>query len=178
MAASDRTQTRWIAAIVFAALALGTAGAFAVAQRLKGEPLILDKVVFKPAIFTPNADCRRDRGRVRFRLTRSDRARIEIVDLEDRPVRRIEEVLEVVDQNRRRVRPVSGRRPLASYRFFVLRWDGRTDRGFLAPPGPYKLRVTLLGQDRELIPPGRFRLHEAPRRPRRGCARSDRAAAG
>lgn len=177
MAASDRSQTRRIAAVVFAALTLGTAGAFVVAQRLKGEPLILDKVVFRPAVFTPNADCRRDHGRVRFRLTRSDRARIEVVDLDDRPVRQIEEVREVLGPNRRRLRPVAGR-PLASYRFFVLRWDGKSDRGFLAPPGPYKLRVTLLGQDRELIPPGRFRLHEAPRRPRRGCARSESAAPG
>ena len=35
--------------------------------------------------FTPNGDCRRDRGRIRFRMTRSDRAKIEIVDLDDRP---------------------------------------------------------------------------------------------
>jgi hypothetical protein len=169
VAASARSQTRWIAAILFVALAAGTVAAFVVAQRLKGEPLILDKVVFRPAVLTPNADCRRDRARARFRLTRSDRAKIEIVDLEDRTVRGIDEVLEVFDNGVRRPRRLAEDGPLESYRFFVLRWDGRTDRGFLAPPGPYKVRVTLLEQDRELVPPGRFRLHEAPRRPRRGC---------
>jgi hypothetical protein len=170
VAASARSQTRWIALILFVALAAGTVAAFAVAQRLKGEPLILDKVVFRPAVLTPNGDCRRDRARARFRLTRSDRAKVEIVDLEDRTVRGIDEVLEVFDGGRRLPRRLSDGRPLESYRFYVVRWDGRTDRGFLAAPGPYKLRVTLLGQDRELVPPGRFRLHEVPRRPRGGCA--------
>ncbi len=170
MAAPARSQTRWIAVILFVALAAGTVAAFAVAQRFKGEPLILDKVVFRPAVLTPNADCRRDRARARFRLTRSDRAKVEIVDLEDRTVRGIDEVLEVFDDGRRLPRRLRDGRPLESYRFYVVRWDGRTDGGFLAAPGPYKLRVTLLGQDRELVPPGRFRLHEAPRRPRGPCA--------
>ena len=141
---------------MFALLVAATAVAFGWAQYLKTEPLVLDKVVFRPDTFTPNADCRRDRGRVRFRLTRSDRATVEIVDEEDR-----------------RIRVLFRDRPIRRFKFVVLRWDGRDGAGEVAPPGPYKLRVTLLGQDRTLIPPGRFRLHEAKRRPRRGCAEPD-----
>ena len=45
------------------------------------------------------------------------------------------------------------------------------------PPGRYKLRVKLLGQDRTLVPPGAMRLHRAPRSPRRsGCRPAERGA--
>jgi hypothetical protein len=157
---SRLADSRALAPVVFALLVLGTLVAFGWAQYLKTEPLVLDKVVFRPDAFTPNADCRRDRGRVRFRLTRSDRATVEIVDLENR-----------------RVRVLVRDRPIQSFRFVVLRWDGKGDGGRVQPPGPYKLRVTLLEQDRTLIPPGRFRLHDAPRRPRRSCAGSQRRGA-
>jgi hypothetical protein len=146
-------EPRTLAPAVFALLVVATVAAFGWAQYLKTEPLVLDKVVFRPDTLTPNADCRRDRARVRFRLTRSDRATVEIVDGDDR-----------------RVRVLFRNRPIREFRFVVLRWDGKSDAGRVVPPGPYKLRVTLLEQERTLIPPGRFRLHEAPRRPRRGCA--------
>jgi hypothetical protein len=139
--------------VIFALLALGAMAAFALAQHLKGRPLVLDKVVFRPAAFTPNGDCRRDRGRVRFRLTRPDVADIEVVDLDER-----------------RVKLISARRRIPSYEFVVVRWNGRNDAGRVMPTGPYKLRVTLHEQDRSLVPPGRFRLHDAPRRPRGRCA--------
>jgi hypothetical protein len=168
-ARDERSTVRLIAPAAFVALVIGTIGAFAYAQQLKNEPLVLDKVVFRPATFTPNADCRRDRARVRFRLTRSDRARIEIADRDEQVVKTIVSIDKIIDRQPLRTREISLEQPLDSYQFMAVRWDGRTDRGFLAPPGPYKLRVTLLGQDRELVPPGRFRLHEAPRRPRRGC---------
>ncbi|HYJ22510.1 MAG TPA: hypothetical protein VEW07_10860, partial [Solirubrobacterales bacterium] len=40
-------------------------------------------------------------------------------------------------------------------------WDGRQRGGGIAPPGRYKLRVKLLGQDRNLVPPGVIRLHRS-----------------
>jgi hypothetical protein len=149
-------EPRTLAPAVFALLVAATVAAFGWAQYLKTEPLVLDKVVFRPDTLTPNGDCRRDRARVRFRLTRSDRATVEVVDLEDR-----------------RVRLLFRDRPIRKFRFVVLRWNGKDDFGAVMPPGPYKLRVSLLGQDRTLIPPGRFRLHEAPRRPRRACSQPD-----
>ncbi len=43
---------------------------------------------------------------------------------------------------------------LERYHFFTFYWDGRTRAGGVAPPGRYKLRVKLLGQERTLVPPG------------------------
>lgn len=67
------------AAIVFALLVLATLAAFAYAQRVKRDPLVLDRVSFVGAphvkgttrvhSFTPNDDCRHDLMRIRFRVT-------------------------------------------------------------------------------------------------------------
>jgi hypothetical protein len=148
---------RYIAPAVVGVLAIATIGAFAYAQRLKREPLILDKVTFGTrnthGAFTPNRDCVNDYGRIRFRITRSDQASVQIVDPDGRLVR-----------------VLARDRFLKRYRFFVFHWNGRTDEGTKAPPGRYKLRLVLLGEDRKLTPGGRLRLHLAPRRPQ-GCAR-------
>jgi hypothetical protein len=154
---------RYLAPAVIALLVLATIGAFAYAQRLKREPLILDRVSFGTrkthGAFTPNADCVNDNGRIRFRITRSDRADVEIVDPDGRLVR-----------------VLARDRFLKRYRFFVFHWDGRDDAGRPAPPGRYKLELVLLGQDRRLTPGGGLRLHRAPR-VRSGCARK-RASGG
>ena len=149
-------EPRVLAPVFFGLLVAATIAAFGWAQHLKTEPLVVDKVVFRPDSFTPNADCRRDRGRVRFRLTRSDRV-----------------TAEVLTQGDRRVRVLYRDRPTEEFRFVVIRWNGKDDAGEVVAPGPYKLRLTLLDQDRTVIPPGRFRVHEAERRPRRGCAGDD-----
>ena len=52
---------------------------------------------------------------------------------------------------------------LKRYHFFTFYWDGRSRETAARPPGRYKLRVKLLGQDRVLVPPGAIRLHRAPR---------------
>jgi hypothetical protein len=139
------------ASVVFAILVVATLAAFAWSQRLKREPLILDRVTFgKPAsrAFTPNGDCRFDRIRIRFRVTRSDRAHVQIV----KPGGKL-----IVTLDRDRY--------LKRYRFFTYYWDGRVRNDGKAPPGRYKLRVKMLGQERNLVPGGVMRLHEAPRRP-------------
>lgn len=142
-------------AFVFALLVLFTLAAFAWSQRQKREPLILDRVTFGvPAsrAFTPNGDCRFDRLRLRFRVTRSDRGTVQVIEPGGRVVATL-------------ARNVF----LKRYRYFTFYWGGRDRAGGIAPPGRYKLRVTLLGQDRTLVPPGFIRLHEAPRRPTPGC---------
>ncbi len=60
-------------------------------------------------------------------------------------------------------------RYLKRYRFFTFYWDGRMRGGGIAPPGRYKLRVKLLGQDRTLVPGGVMRLHHAPEKNGRRC---------
>jgi len=155
-----------VAAVVFALLVAATVAAFAWSQRLKRDPLVLDRVSFvavprlhphAPAVraFTPNRDCRYDRVRVRFRVTRSDRGDVQMV----KPGGGLVITL---------ARDVY----LKRYHFFTYYWDGRTSDDGIAPPGRYKLRVKLLGQDRTLVPGGVMRLHEAPRNPPRSCKRA------
>jgi hypothetical protein len=151
------------AAVVFALLVLATIAAFAWSQRLKRDPLVLDRVSFvavprlhpdKPPVraFTPNRDCRYDRIRIRFRVTQSDRAHVQVV----KPGGRL-----VITLGRDVY--------LKRYRFHTYYWDGRMRNDGKAPPGRYKLRVKLLGQNRTLVPGGVMRLHDARRDPRAGC---------
>jgi len=60
---------------------------------------------------------------------------------------------------------------LKRYRFHTFYWDGHLRDDGIAPPGRYKLRVKLLGEDRTLVPGGVMRLHRAPRNPRGECAK-------
>lgn len=153
------------AAVVFALLVLATVAAFAWSQRLKRDPLVLDKVSFvavprvhphAPAVhgFTPNGDCRFDRERIRFRVTVSDRGDVQIV----KPGGGL-------------VVTLARDAYLKRYHFFTFYWDGRTRNDATAPPGRYKLRVKLLSEERILVPGGAIRLHRAPRQPVRGCAK-------
>ncbi len=109
-------------AVVFALLVLATIAAFAVAQRLKRDPLVLDHVTFGvPAsrAFTPNRDCRFDSIRVRFRVTRSDRANVQVV----KPGGKLVVTL---------ARDVY----LKRYRFVTFYWDGRRREDGVAGPRP------------------------------------------
>ena len=148
------------AAVVFALLVLATVAAFAWSQRLKRDPLVLDRVSFRavpypkgtaPArAFTPNGDCRLDRMRIRFRTTVSDRGDVQVV----KPGGGLVVTL---------ARDVF----LKRYSFHTFYWDGRTRNDGIAPPGRYKLRVKLLEEGRTLVPGGAMKLH----RPTGGSAR-------
>lgn len=141
------------AAVVFALLVLATVAAFAYAQRLKRDPLVLDRVTFvaaprakgRPAVrsFTPNGDCRSDRIRIRFRTTISGQGTVQVI----KPGGRV-----VVTLARDTF--------LKRYTFHTYYWDGRQRGGGTARPGRYKLRVKFAG--RTLVTPGVIRLHPAP----------------
>jgi hypothetical protein len=145
------------AALVFALLVLATVAAFGWAQRLKRDPLVADRVSFvgfpvlDPAnpvhSFTPNGDCRYDRVRIKFRVTQSDHATVQVV----KPGGRV-------------VFTLARDEFLKRYHYFSFFWDGRQRGGGIAPPGRYKLRVKLLGQERSLVPPGVIKLHRVPQR--------------
>ena len=157
------------AALVFALLVLATVAAFGWAQRVKRDPLVLDHVTFvaTPVIhpahpvhsFTPNGDCRYDHMRIRFRVTQTDHATVQVV----KPGGRV-----VVTLARDRF--------LKRYHYFTFHWDGRQRSGATAPPGRYKLRVKLLGQERVLVPPGVLSLHPSPRQTAKACGPARRPA--
>jgi hypothetical protein len=147
-------------AVVFALLVLATVGAFAYAQRLKRDPLVLDRVSFVGAprgkkeaprqSFTPNGDCRHDLMRIRFRTTISDQGTVQVI----KPGGRVVFTL-VRDEFLKR------------YTFHTYYWDGRQRGGGTAHPGRYKLRVKL--GDRVLVTPGVIRLHRSPKHATSHC---------
>jgi hypothetical protein len=135
------------AAIVFALLVLATVGAFAYAQRVKRDPLVLDRVTFGRAdvnYFAPASGCEPTHMRIRFRMTQSDHATVQVI----RPRGRV-------------VKTLARDEFLKRYHFFTYFWNGRWPNGAFAPPGRYKLRVTLHDEDRTLIPPGYMKVRSA-----------------
>lgn len=152
------------AAVVFAILVLATVAAFGWAQRLKRDPLVLDKARFvavpvadpaKPRVhaFTPDGDCRFDRIRIRFRTTVSDDGTVQVI----KPGGRV-------------VITLARDEFLKRYTFHTFYWDGRQRGGGTAPAGRYKLRVKLLGEDRTLVPPGTIKLHRSTTGKASACA--------
>ncbi|HEX6456435.1 MAG TPA: hypothetical protein VF009_07950 [Solirubrobacterales bacterium] len=148
------------AAVVFALLVLATVAAFAYSQRVKRDPLVLDRVQFiapphrkgtrKVHSFTPNGDCRRDRIRITFRTTISDQGTVQVI----KPGGRVVLTL---------ARDVF----LKRYTIHTYYWDGRQRNDGIAPPGRYKLRVKL--GDRVLVTPGTIRLHPSPKKAKSRC---------
>ena len=146
-----------IGPVVITVLILLTAAAFVYSQRLKREPLVIDRVDFVVVgsdpdrkasnLFTPNGDCRDDSMGIYFRTTKSDRMDVEVVDSEGRIVRTL-----AVDRFFKR------------YREHILIWDGRNRQGRFAPAGRYAVRVTMRELDRTLELSGRIRLRSFPPR--------------
>jgi hypothetical protein len=133
------------AAVIFALLVILTVAAFAYSQRQKRQPLVLDRVTIGKGdqkAFTPDADCRRDNIRIRFRTTISGPGTVQ-----------------VIKPGGRTVITLARDEFLKRYTFHTYYWDGRQRGGGVAPPGRYKLRVILLEEDRTLVPPEAIRLH-------------------
>lgn len=158
---NDRRGRFSPAAVVFALLVLATVAAFAYSQRVKRDPLVLDRAEFvapphhkgEPKVhsFTPNGDCRRDRIRIKFRTTVSDQGTVQVI----KPGGRV-------------VITLARDTFLKRYTFHVYYWDGRQRGGGTAPPGRYKLRVKL-GAERTLVTPGVISLHPAPKDGKSRC---------
>jgi len=147
-------------ALVFALLVLATVAAFAYAQRVKRDPLVLDRVTFvgaphvkgtKPVhSFTPNSDCRYDKIRVRFRTTVSGQGTVQVV----KPGGRV-------------VLTLARAQFLKRYHFHTYYWDGHQRNDGIARAGRYKLRVKFDG--RTLVTGGAIRLHRAPKHANSHC---------
>ena len=148
-------RLRWLAPITIGLLMLLTVAAFGFSQRLKREPLVIDRVSYtalgadendpKRTVFSPNGDCRRDRMAIGFRTTKSDTADVDVIGRGEVLIRRLAED-----------------RFFKRYREHELIWDGRKDNGNVPRSGVFRVRVTMKGLDRVLYLPGRIRLHSFP----------------
>jgi hypothetical protein len=159
-------RNRILAPAIFALLVLATVAAFAVAQRQKRKPLVLDKVTLAPlvggqTVITPNGDGHTDLAHVRFRLTRSDHGVVQLIDRDGRPVRAF--TVKIISMRGRVTARLAPGALLPSYKTLGFRWNGRGRGGRPVPTGPYRLQVRLLGEDRTLVPGGRIRVHNLQR---------------
>jgi FlgD Ig-like domain len=132
--------SRLVPAVLVVGLLGGSAAAFAVTERLKLErsPIFgthVDK-------FVSPASGRR--AGIVFRLRKSDRLSLAIVDSQDRVVRTL----------------VSSRQVGTGKKSY--RWDGRDDAGVFAPDGTYKPRVHLAGQHRTILLPNPIAVDTKP----------------
>jgi Tfp pilus assembly protein PilP len=136
------------AAVVFALLVVATVAAFAYAQRVKRDPLLVDRVEIgkrKSNSFTPKGRCER-RIKLKFRTTTSNDATVEII----RPGGEIVSVL-------------AKKKFLKRYSLHTFYWYGINNEGTPQPPGRYRVRVMLEDEGRELTLPGTIRLHKPQR---------------
>lgn len=133
------------AAVVFALLVVATVAAFAYAQRVKRDPLLVDRVEIgtkKSNVFTPKGQCDR-RIKLKFRTTTSNDGTVEVI----RPGGEIVNVL-------------AKKEFLKRYTIHTYFWNGKNDHGVVQPAGRYRMRVMLEDEGRELTLPGTIRLHD------------------
>ena len=95
-----------------------------------------------PKSISPNGDGHNDVGTIEFYVRDSDPSAS----------------VEIVGRKRGVVRTLASGVPLFAYRRVRFEWNGRTDAGKVAPPGPYRLRVRLPGQDRDMVYPRKIEL--------------------
>ncbi|HEX8085778.1 MAG TPA: N,N-dimethylformamidase beta subunit family domain-containing protein [Solirubrobacteraceae bacterium] len=137
-----------LAAGVFAALVVATFAAFLVAQKLKSEPSVVQRVM-GARVFSPNHDSRFDRMRISFTLSKDDEVRATVIDDNGDPVATIAEDLKITRWHQRQVS-----------------WDGIADDGKRAPDGRYRIRLTLERQGRTVTLRRSVRLDTTPPKPR------------
>lgn len=135
------TKTDPLARIVFAALVIASFAAFGVTQSLKHAPTAVQGILLS-ASFTPGAPGYGGREHISFRIKANDKVRVTVIDSQGDTVRTLAHA-----------------RPLTHYRRLYLTWDGRMAGHKTAPPGTYRIRVTLLSDGHEVLSPSSFQLN-------------------
>lgn len=160
---AEAAQAQRLARIVFGVLVIACFAAFAATQRLKHTPTAvqnfeMDKA-FSPT-HTPATPCR---GRVpRGQVNASER--VEYLSFKTAQADRV--TVEIVDSAGDAVATIVRGFPVERYKQLSLCWNGHRgprQRGRLAPPGDYRLRVSLRTRTTPVYSPLSFAL-EAPRR--------------
>ncbi|MDQ3893193.1 MAG: hypothetical protein M3292_00790 [Actinomycetota bacterium] len=128
---SPRASVRLFPTLLVVALLAGSAGAFALFERLKlrAPPITGPRL---DAVFSPVCRCPEDEARIRFRLRRPDRVTVT-----------------VVRENGERVRTLL-RDTSRSAGVVHLTWNGRDAAGALVADGTYRVRVRLAARDRTI----------------------------
>ena len=159
--AAGGPETNRLAQIVFTLLVIACFAAFIVTQRLKHTPTAVQHFQLTP-FFSPTPSGHIKQARISFKLASADEVTVTIVDAAGDTVATL-------------VRD----RPVARYKQFSLRWNGRSgtahahtvtseadgttivtpvNTGRPAPAGEYRVRVTLHAQDRSVLSPNGFTL--------------------
>jgi hypothetical protein len=160
-AGGDRSIGDRPAQVVFALLVLACFAAFFLTQRLKHTPTAVQAFKLTPR-FSPTPSGHIKQERISFKLAKADAVTVTIIDSRGNLVATL-------------LRDY----PLARYKEFSLRWNGRrgtahryaliagassrtivlpaTD-GRPAPAGEYRVRVSLRRQDRSVLSPRSFTL--------------------
>lgn len=150
-----------MAQIVFALVVVACFAAFLITQHLKHTPTAVGNVMMTSS-FSPPGPPPEGQEAISFKLEKADEVTVSIIDSAGNTVATL-----VHDY------------PVARYKQFSLRWNGRrgyphgyTDlrsptgrvillpenTGALAGTGEYRVRVSLRGQDREVLLPRSFTL--------------------
>jgi hypothetical protein len=116
---------RWATLILVLAVMAASAAAFAISEGLKVQKAAITAVQVPRRIFSPVCDCSSDRVQIAFRLTRSDRMTVGIVDSRGQLVRTL----------------VAGKLFGRGKHHFT--WNGLTNVGAVVPDGVYEPRVHL-----------------------------------
>jgi flagellar hook assembly protein FlgD len=129
-----------LARVAFAALILASFAAFAVTQRLKHTPTVVQDIRAS-ASFRPGSRSSNGVERISFKLQHADRV-----------------TLTVIDSQGDTVRTLARRLAMPAYKRFSFYWNGREAHGRHAPAGTYRVRIDLARQRREILSPAAFEL--------------------
>jgi hypothetical protein len=150
-----------LARIVFALLVIACFAAFFLTQRLKHTPTAVQRFERTPS-FSPSSPPPHNLEEISFKLASADEVTVAIIDT------RGDVVATLVRDH-----------PVARYKQFSLRWNGHRgtarrygrlqtasgravlvaeNDGTLAPPGEYRVRVSLRRQERTVLSPWSFTL--------------------
>jgi hypothetical protein len=157
-ASAESARAQRLAYVVFAALVVACFVAFVLTQRLKHTPTPVQEFKMDES-FTPTripaAACR---GRVPARLVNASE-RVEYLAFK---IAQADEVtVEIVNAANHSVATIVRDRQVERYKPLSLCWNGQlgpTQSGGLAPPGEYRLRVSLRNQDLSRYSTTSFRL--------------------
>lgn len=158
------TGSSQLAKVVFAGLVLACFAAFAITQHLKHTPTVVQNFKMTGHFYPLSAGIHRVEH-ISFRIAQAD-----------------EVTVAILDSSGNEVATLLRDRPLARYHQLSFEWDGRrgpttppapaagtphdplvpVDRGSLAPPGEYSVRVTLRHQNRAVRSTRTFILGTAP----------------